>query len=138
MSIVFSCDDKPTLIAYLYGEVDPAVRAGVDAHLAACAACAAEVRALIVRLRLPTAHFHEVIAGCEMDLDRSDYGTWDELRIYCHRVASVVGLVSLEIFGAKDPVSRDSARRQTDRSHCRAYVGFLEPVNAKYQAFSPG
>jgi hypothetical protein len=46
MSIVFSCDDKPTLIAYLYGEVEPAVRSSVDAHLAACAACAGEVRAL--------------------------------------------------------------------------------------------
>ena len=46
MSIVFSCDDKPTLIAYLYGEVEPAVRKSVDAHLATCAACAAEVRAL--------------------------------------------------------------------------------------------
>ena len=46
MSIVFSCDDKPTLIAYLYGEVEPAVRKRVDAHLATCAACADEVRAL--------------------------------------------------------------------------------------------
>lgn len=42
----FTCDDKQTLVAYLYGEVDAAARAQVDAHLAACEACAAEVTAL--------------------------------------------------------------------------------------------
>lgn len=46
MNTVFSCDDKATLVAYLYGEVDPAERDRVDAHLATCAACAEEVRAL--------------------------------------------------------------------------------------------
>ena len=42
----FTCDDKQTLIAYLYGEIDPAARHAVDAHLAQCRACAAEVTAL--------------------------------------------------------------------------------------------
>jgi anti-sigma factor RsiW len=46
MSIQFTCDDKQTLIAYLYGEIEPAVRSAVDAHLARCGACAAEVAAL--------------------------------------------------------------------------------------------
>jgi len=45
MSTVFSCDDKATLVAFLYGEVEPAERDRVEAHLATCAACAAEVRA---------------------------------------------------------------------------------------------
>lgn len=44
--ISFNCDDKQTLIAYLYDEVDTATRARVDAHLATCPRCAAEVRAL--------------------------------------------------------------------------------------------
>lgn len=49
----FNCDDKQTLIAYLYDEVDTAMRARVDAHVASCARCAAEVRALgAVRLEL--------------------------------------------------------------------------------------
>ena len=49
----FTCDDKQTLIAYMYDEVDAATRAHVDAHLASCAQCAAEVRALSdVRLEL--------------------------------------------------------------------------------------
>lgn len=46
MSTPFTCDDKPTLIAYLYGEVDSAMRDRVDAHLATCERCAAEVTAL--------------------------------------------------------------------------------------------
>lgn len=46
MMSTFTCDDKPTLIAYLYGEVDAATRHRVDAHLATCERCAAEVTAL--------------------------------------------------------------------------------------------
>jgi anti-sigma factor RsiW len=39
----FSCTDKDTLIAYVYGECDDARRTAVEAHLATCAACADEV-----------------------------------------------------------------------------------------------
>jgi anti-sigma factor RsiW len=46
MSIKFTCDDKATLIAYLYGEIDPPARQAVDDHLEQCDACAAEVSAL--------------------------------------------------------------------------------------------
>src|SRR5256886_9032813 len=41
----------------------------------------------------------EIIAGVEMDLSTLRYSTFEELRIYCYRVASAVGLVSIEIFG---------------------------------------
>ena len=46
MSIQFTCDDKQTLIAYLYGEIEPAARRAIDEHLARCSACAAEAAAL--------------------------------------------------------------------------------------------
>jgi hypothetical protein len=46
MSIQFTCDDKQTLIAYLYGEVDASTRKAVDDHVATCRACASEVMAL--------------------------------------------------------------------------------------------
>src|SRR5687768_902197 len=46
MNSTFACDDKATLIAYLYGEVDAATRASIEAHLETCARCAVEVRAL--------------------------------------------------------------------------------------------
>ncbi len=39
----FTCADKDTLIAYVYGECDAATRGTIDAHLAGCAACSEEV-----------------------------------------------------------------------------------------------
>lgn len=84
-------------------------RRAVRAPVSEEPALAPAVRALIAKYRLPIAHFHEIIAGVEMDLDRAVYETWDELRLYCHRVASVVGLVSVEIFGARDPACRQYA-----------------------------
>jgi phytoene synthase len=37
------------------------------------------------------------------------YQTFEELRVYCYRVASAVGLVSIEIFGYRDPACREYA-----------------------------
>lgn len=67
---------------------------------------APQVRELIERRQLSVEHFIEIIYGCEMDVRGAVYETWDELRLYCHRVASVVGLVSVEIFGARDPQAK--------------------------------
>ena len=46
MSETFQCGDNAALVSYLYDECDPAERAAIDAHLALCAACAAEIAAL--------------------------------------------------------------------------------------------
>ena len=70
---------------------------------------AAPVRAIIARYGLAVGDFEEIIAGVEMDLDPVRFETWEELSVYCHRVASVVGLVSIGIFGAKDPGARGYA-----------------------------
>lgn len=51
---------------------------------------------------LTRAHLHEVISGCEMDLDTHRYFDFDALQLYCHRVAGVVGLMAAEIFGRSD------------------------------------
>jgi phytoene synthase len=40
-----------------------------------------------------------VIDGCAMDIDKTRYANWEELRLYCYRVASAVGLMCIEIFG---------------------------------------
>ena len=42
MNEVFRCEDKETLVAYLYGEVDADVRREVERHLRTCTACARE------------------------------------------------------------------------------------------------
>jgi phytoene synthase len=57
-----------------------------------------DVRHLIAKYSLPTDMLEEIIAGVEMDLSTLRYPTFKELRIYCYRVASAVGLVSIEIF----------------------------------------
>jgi anti-sigma factor RsiW len=46
MSLLFTCDDKATLVAYLYNEIDAADRQRVEEHLRGCVACAAEAGAL--------------------------------------------------------------------------------------------
>src|SRR4030095_1372735 len=58
-----------------------------------------ELRPVIPAHRLPYEHFDELIKGVEMDLDIKRYETFAALEQYCYRVASVVGLLSIEIFG---------------------------------------
>jgi len=53
--------------------------------------------------------FADLIDGVEMDLDRSCYDTFDDLREYCWRVASTVGLVCVEIFGQRSIRAREYA-----------------------------
>ena len=63
----------------------------------------------ISRFSLPRDAFEAVIDGVAMDLERSRYQTFDELREYCLRVASAVGLLCIEIFGYTDPRTRGYA-----------------------------
>lgn len=48
---------------------------------------------------LHSEYFHEIIDGMEMDLQQHRYPAFKHLALYCHRVASVVGLLAAEIFG---------------------------------------
>jgi phytoene synthase len=51
----------------------------------------------------------EIIDGVSMDLNRLRYATFAELQAYCYKVASVVGLVSMRIFGAQQPLTEKYA-----------------------------
>ncbi len=84
-------------------------KAAVESSQPAEPTLAATVREIIARYGLSVGDFREVIAGMEMDLDGARYGTWEGLRLYCHRVASVVGLVSIGIFGARDVRAKNYA-----------------------------
>jgi phytoene synthase len=53
-------------------------------------------------MNLPAEHFLEIIDGMEMDLDYHRYPSFKDLSLYCHRVASIVGLMAAEIFGYED------------------------------------
>jgi phytoene synthase len=107
--------------------VDEAPVAGTDAQsgasqiaiwrreLAACYGGTPETRQgiglapYIERFSLPRAAFEAVIDGVAMDLERTRYQTFDDLREYCLRVASAVGLLCIEIFGYSDPRTRQYA-----------------------------
>jgi phytoene synthase len=101
------------------GADEPAV--GLDRYRQDLAACYAgdasllgtpELRALaesIQRFRIPRRPFEDLILGLEMDLTRTRYETFEDLSLYCYRVASTIGLISIEIFGYQNPRTRDYA-----------------------------
>jgi phytoene synthase len=70
---------------------------------------AGDVRTLMKKYALRPEMLDEIIAGVEMDLTISEYATFEDLRLYCYRVASAVGLVSIEIFGYRNPACRKYA-----------------------------
>ena len=53
----------------------------------------------IATYQLDSQHFIEIIDGMEMDLNFNRYEDFEQLQLYCYRVASVVGLLSAQIFG---------------------------------------
>ncbi len=63
----------------------------------------------ISRFTLPRSAFEDLIDGVAMDLRQTRYATFEELRQYCLRVASAVGLICVEIFGYRDLQTRDYA-----------------------------
>ncbi|MDP6605784.1 MAG: squalene/phytoene synthase family protein [Dehalococcoidia bacterium] len=63
----------------------------------------------IDRFGLPREAFERLVDGVEMDVGRRRYETFADLREYCLRVASGVGLMTIEIFGYRDPRVRDYA-----------------------------
>ena len=85
---------------------------------------------------LPRRSFEDLIDGVQMDLGARRYETFDDLREYCWRVASTVGLICLNIFGCRHPGGRDYAMNlglalqvtnivrdvKTDLDHGRVYL----------------
>lgn len=68
-----------------------------------------ELQPAIVRYQLPLDLFESLLDGVEMDLETLRYHSWEELEVYCYRVASVVGLLSIRIFGQDTPPGREYA-----------------------------
>ncbi len=57
---------------------------------------------IVKQFNMAQEHLLEIIDGMEMDLDQPRYADFKSLQLYCYRVASVVGLLSVEIFGYQD------------------------------------
>ena len=86
-----------TELARLYDGAEPQTPQGK--HLAP----------VIAAFALPRSGFEDLIDGVAMDLQCNRYDTFEELRQYCLRVASAVGLICVEIFGYRDLHARDYA-----------------------------
>lgn len=63
----------------------------------------------VSRLGIPEDYLQELINGMEMDLTITRYQTFDDLYQYCYRVAGVVGLICLKVFGTKSPAAKEYA-----------------------------
>jgi 15-cis-phytoene synthase len=63
---------------------------------------------------IPTRYLEDVLDGVEMDLEPRLFDSYDELRIYCYRVASAVGLCCLHIWGFRS----EGGRAETLAERC--------------------
>ena len=68
-----------------------------------------EIAALTKKYSIKPEMLAEIVDGMLQDLDTSRFATFEDLLKYCYKVAGVVGLVSIEIFGCKNPASKDYA-----------------------------
>jgi len=85
---------KASLDAWLAALADPDL-AGIPAPLAR-----------VIRTHdLDRSLMAEIVRGVAMDATATRYATFDDLRVYCWRVASAVGLVSIKLFGCTQPSS---------------------------------
>ena len=98
-----SPEDKLSALADLRSSLDLAYRGRAPTPTFLALADAAQ------RYSIPEEYFREIILGVESDLVKTRYQDFDELRQYCYRVASVVGLVCLQIFEYRDETAREHA-----------------------------
>ncbi len=89
------------------------LRAGLE-HLDEAAE--PELRALgdaVRRYPIPLDSFRDLIDGAGMDVAGATYATFDDLVVYCRRVAGSIGRLSLGVFGAREP-GREATERAGD------------------------
>ena len=61
---------------------------------------------VLARHKIDRGLLQEIVLGVKMDIEPTRYQTYEQLRAYCWRVACAVGLVSIEIFGCRNPRSK--------------------------------
>jgi len=110
-------------------EVPPELPGDAKVEFTALAQC-------IHRYSIPRQHFDDLMLGLQMDVGGARYRTFDDLAVYCYRVAATIGLISIEIFGYRNPQTREYAIKlgtalqlvnilrdlQTDARHGRVYL----------------
>ena len=54
------------------------------------------------RYNIPPVYMHDLITGTEMDARQKRYSTWPDTYRYCYHVASVIGIMTIHVFGFTD------------------------------------
>jgi phytoene synthase len=85
----------------------------------------AALRHAIHRFRIPEQPFQDLISGMEMDLTKDRYATFEELDLYCYRVAGVVGLMLTPVLGCSDA---RAARHAADLGRAMQLTNILRDV----------
>jgi phytoene synthase len=83
------------------------------------------------RYDVPRDAFHGVLDGQIEDLSGRSYETFGEVRGYCQRVASSVGLICISIWGYRDPAARELA---VDRGIAFQLTNILRDYKEDYDA----
>jgi phytoene synthase len=90
---------------------DPVIVALADAH---------------ARFSLPAGALGELIDGVRMDVDGVTYESFEQLVLYCRRVAGAIGRVCLAIFATREPITGgDGADGRLDRERIEALADDL-------------
>jgi phytoene synthase len=71
--------------------------------------CHAALHHAVITFGIPTAYLHAVLDGCECDLEPVQLQSFDQLRTYCYRVASAVGLACVRIWGLRPGATFEQA-----------------------------
>ena len=68
-----------------------------------------ELKKSIEKFNIPHQPFYDLIEGMEIDLEKDRFSTFDELKDYCYKVASTIGLMTIPIFGYSNEKTVDYA-----------------------------
>lgn len=127
-------------------EADGGGEAGLQRHMAEVdrayagrgeTALGRDLAETLARFPIPRSCFEEIVAGCRMDLTTTRYATFEELRVYCSRVASAVGLAAIEIFGYRNPATREYARELGQALQLTNILRDVTPDAAKGRVYVP-
>ena len=80
-------------------------KTGLVSGFQSCGPLQQQVVEMRDRCGIPTDLMTAIIEGCLMDLQPRRFATWENLSEYVWKVACAVGLVSIRLFGCKDPGS---------------------------------
>lgn len=86
---------KRVALARWRGRLDAALN-GTYSHRSHAA-----LHAAVRTFAIPPAYLHAVLDGCEADLEPVKFQSFEQLRVYCYRVASAVGLACVRIWGVR-------------------------------------